>query len=63
MELYQDEFTRKPNGLIFKMRELFDEEKLTIWEFQEFKRMVYSFSKENGLHFDQDKEMLYKKRD
>jgi hypothetical protein len=58
---YQDEFTRRPNGLLYKMRILFDKHELTTWEFQEFRKMVRSFCKEYDLHFDENKEMVYKR--
>ena len=59
--LYQDNSTRRPNGLLFKMRELFNNETLTTWEYGEFMRMVQSFAKENNYHFDKDKEQLYRR--
>lgn len=62
VELYQDEFLRKPNGLLYTMRNLFDNHKLTTWEFQEFMKIVRSFCKEYDLHFDEKTERLWKKR-
>ncbi len=61
VSFYQDEFTRRPNGLLYKMRILFDKHELTTWEFREFIKMVRSFCKENDLHFDENKEMVYKR--
>lgn len=58
---YQDEFTRRPNVLLYKMRVLFDKNELTTWEFHEFRKMVRSFCKEYDLHFDENKEMVYKR--
>jgi hypothetical protein len=58
---YQDEFTRRPNGLLYKMRTLFNKHELTTWEFQEFRKMARSFCKEYDLHFDENKEMVYKR--
>jgi hypothetical protein len=60
--LYQDGSTRNENGLLDKMRKLFNSEKLTTWEYVAFKKMVRSFAKENNFHFDEEKEMLYKRR-
>jgi hypothetical protein len=60
--LYQDGSTRNENGLLHKMRKLFNSEKLTTWEYVAFKKMVRSFAKENNFHFDEEKEMLYKRR-
>jgi len=57
---YQDEFTRRPNGLLYKMRTLFNKHELTTWEFQEFRKMCMSFCKEYDLHFDENKELVYK---
>lgn len=57
---YQDEFTRRPNGLLYKMRLLFNKHELTTWEYHEFRKMVRSFCKEYDLHFDENKEMVYK---
>lgn len=60
MELYQDESTRRPNGLLYKMKLLFDKRELTTWEYHEFRKMIRSFCKEYNLHFDEDKNMVYK---
>jgi hypothetical protein len=60
--LYQDGSTRNENGLLDKMRKLFNNEKLTTWEYVAFKKMVRSFAKENNFYFDEEKEMLYKRR-
>jgi hypothetical protein len=60
--LYQDGSTRDENGLLDKMRKLFDSEKLTTWEYVAFKKMVRSFAKENNFYFDEEKEMLYQRR-
>ena len=60
--LYQDGSTRNENGLLDKMRKLFNSEKLTTWEYVAFKKMVRSFAKENNFLFDEEKEMLYKRR-
>jgi hypothetical protein len=60
--LYQDGSTRSENGLLDKMRKLFNSEKLTTWEYVAFKKMVRSFAKENNFLFDEEKEMLYKRR-
>jgi len=60
--LYQDGSTRNENGLLDKMRKLFNSEKLTTWEYVAFKKMVRSFAKENNFYFDEEKEMLYKRR-
>ena len=60
--LYQDGSTRSENGLLDKMRKLFNSEKLTTWEYAAFKKMVRSFAKENNFHFDEETEMLYKRR-
>ena len=60
--LYQDGSTRNENGLLDKMRKLFNSEKLTTWEYVAFKKMVRSFAKENNFHFDEETEMLYKRR-
>ncbi len=60
--LYQDESIRRPNGLLYTMRTLFNKHTLTTWEFQEFRKMIRSFCKENNLYFDEEKEMIYKKR-
>jgi hypothetical protein len=43
------------------MRLLFNKHELTTWEFQEFRKMVRSFCKEYDLHFDENKEMVYKR--
>ena len=59
--LYQDNSTRRPNGLLFKMKKLFNDERLTTWEYGEFIKMVQSFAKENNFHFDKDTEQLYKR--
>jgi hypothetical protein len=61
-ELYQDGSTRNENCLLDKMRKLFDDEKITTWEYISFKKMVRSFAKLHNLHFDEDKEMFYKQR-
>lgn len=61
-ELYTDEFTRKTNGLLFKMRKLFNEEKVSIWEFQQLIRITRSYCKEYDLYFDEEKEMVYRKK-
>lgn len=58
---YQDEFTRKPNGLLYKMRTLYNNYELTTWEYHEFRKMVRSFCKEYNLHFDENKDMVYKR--
>ena len=60
--LYQDGSTRNENGLLDKMRKLFNNEKLTTWEYVAFKKIVRSFAKENNFYFDEEKEMLYKRR-
>jgi hypothetical protein len=60
--LYQDGSTRDENGLLDKMRKLFNNEKLTTWEYVAFKKMVRSFAKENNFYFDEEKEMLYNRR-
>ena len=58
--LFQNEFTRRPNGLLYKMRLLFNNNELTTWEFEEFRKMVRSFCKEYELHFDEKKQIVYK---
>lgn len=58
--LFQNEFTRRPNGLLYKMRLLFNNNELTTWEYHEFRKMVRSFCKEYELDFDEKKEMVYK---
>ena len=60
--LYQDDSTRHENGLLYKMRKLFNDGKLTTWEYVAFKRIVRSFAKENKYYFDEEKEMLYKQK-
>jgi len=60
--LYQGESTRDGNGLLDKMRKLFNNYKLTTWEYVAFKKMVRSFAKENNFYFDEEKEMLYNRR-
>ncbi len=62
IELYQYESTRRPNGLIYRMRELFDRRELTTWQFHEFRRMVRCFCDENEFAFDEKTEMIYKQR-
>ncbi len=59
--LYQNPFTRKPNELLYTMKNLFNAEHLKTWEYKEFKNMVRSFCKEHHLYFDEEKEMIYKK--
>ena len=63
MAYKEDGSTRNENGLLDKMRKLFNSEKLTTWEYVAFKKMVRSFAKENNFYFDEEKEMLYKRNE
>ena len=57
----QSEKTRRPNGLNFKMRELFNKEKLTTWEYNQYKAMVRVFAKTEGLYYDEIDEQLFER--
>lgn len=59
---YQDESTRKSNALGLKMRELFNNNSLAMWEYIEFKRMIREYAKANDLFYNESNEMVYKKR-
>ena len=59
-ELYQSSTLRNENGLIYKMRDLFNKEELTTWEYNTFIKLVIEYAKSNDLYFDEKKEILYK---
>ena len=58
-ELIQSEKTRKPNSLNYKMRALFDNGKLTQWEYSQYKAFVRSFAKSEGLYYDETDEQFF----
>jgi hypothetical protein len=55
----QSRKTRRPNGLNFKMRELFNKGRLTTWEYNQYKVMVSVFAKAEGLYYDEMDEQLW----
>jgi hypothetical protein len=57
----QSEKTRRPNGLNFKMRELFNKGKLTQWEYSQYKHFVRSYAKVEGLYYDEIDEQLFER--
>lgn len=59
LKVHQSEFTRRPNGLLYKMKILLDDWQLTSWEYLEFRKMVRSFCKEYNLYFDENENMVY----
>jgi hypothetical protein len=57
----QSEKTRRPNGLNYTMRRLFDANKLTTWEYNQYKSLVRTFSKSENLYYDEIDEQLFER--
>jgi hypothetical protein len=58
--LYQDDSLRNENGLIYRMRDLFNRSELTYWQYNAFKRIIFEYAKSKNLYFDDKQEILYK---
>lgn len=49
----------RSQGLMIKMRELYNRGILTIWEFQEFKKMCIKYAEDENFQFDYNAEEFW----
>lgn len=49
---------RRINSLLYSMKKLFDNYKLTTYEYQEFRIIVRDYCKNNNLNFNEDENLI-----